>query len=212
MGRQAFLGSALRNASLAAHGTHETKQALRVLWVRILAGLLISTVIAGAAPLRIGPVAMASGTPEAARHATPASLSAKQIRGLVEWSMAPRSARVGWFLPVACHCSFVNEAAFQKIMDGIFHVAGRLNRRDVRSTPFTAMKVQRNVGRSRIPDIYYFKLNQAHPRRGVGAINEFKVGTVAMGSKELQSKQDALMLRNRHGYGAMPLTEEKFCR
>lgn len=164
--------------------------------------MLISTVIAGATPLTIGPVAMASGPPEVARHTTPASLSAKQIRELVEFSTAPHSTRIGWFLPVACHCSFVNEATFQKIMDGIFHVAGRINGRSVRSTPFTAMKVQRNLGRSRIPDIYYFKLNQAHPTRGVGAINEFKVGTLAMGSKEFQSKQDALMLRNRHGYGA----------
>ncbi len=47
---------------------------------------------------------------------------------------------------------------------------------------------------------------------GVGAINEFKVGALAMGSKEFQSKQDALMLRNRHGYGANASNRGSFCR
>jgi hypothetical protein len=65
-------------------------------------------------------------------------------------------------------------------------------------------------GRPRIPDIYYFKLNKAHLRKGKGAINEFKVGTEAGTRKDLQAAQDAFMLSNRHGFGANTFNRGEF--
>jgi hypothetical protein len=133
-------------------------------------------------------------------HVAPTSLSASQIRQL-EARANPAAVRIGWFLPVQCRCSFANEGAFQKIMDGIFGVAAEVNNKSVRSTPNTAMRVTR-TGRRRVPDIYYFKFNSAHPAKGAGSIHEFKVGTTALGSRGVQSGQDADLLKQRHGIGA----------
>jgi hypothetical protein len=54
----------------------------------------------------------------------------------------------------------------------------------------------------RIPDIYYFRLNKAHPARGVGYINELKVGDMAMGRKDTEAAYDHNLYIQGYGIGA----------
>ena len=181
---------------------------LRRGFLRALAGGLVPALAAGTVLLSAGAAAAAAGSPGAAGPA-PVSLNASQIKQLEAMAAAPSAARLGWFIPVNCKCSFANEAAFQTIMNGIFRVAAAVNKMSVRATPNTAMKVKATTPK-RIPDIYYFRLNKAHPAKGLGSINEFKVGTTALGSLGFQSGTDATLLKQAHGIGANTATKGEF--
>jgi len=161
---------------------------------------------AGTVLLSAGAAAAAPDSPRTAGPApVPTSLSPGQIRQLeamaARGAAAPAAVRVGWFLPGDCKCRFANEAAFQKVMNGIFRIAAPIDKMSVRVTRNTAMTLTKNQKSSRIPDIYYFRLNKAHPAKGLGDINEFKVGRNK--SRQLfQRFQDTQLLKQGHGFGA----------
>jgi hypothetical protein len=181
--------------------------------LRALAGGLVPALAAGAVLLSAGAAAAAPGSPRTAGPApAPASLTPSQIRQLEAMAArgaATAAARIGWFLPADCKCSFANEAAFQKIMNGIFAAAASVNSMSVRSTPHTAIKLNTAQKSSRIPDIYYFRLNTAHPATGLGSINEFKVGKNT--SQQLfQRYMDTHLLAQGHGLGANAFDRNQF--
>jgi hypothetical protein len=180
---------------------------MRIFRAMASTGAMVSAITAGIVLLSSGAAVAAPGQAGAVASPSPAGLSASQI-GQLE-AEAAASVRMGWFVPVQCRCSFVSEAAFQKIMNGIFDIAAALNHKSTRSTPNTAMRVK-STDPKRIPDIYYFKLNAAHPAKGAGSINEFKVGTSALGSLGFQSGADADMLKQGHGVGANADTRGRF--
>ena len=174
--------------------------------LRALAGGLVPAVAAGTVLLSAGAASAAPGASGTAGPApVPTSLSPSQIRQLeamaARGAASPAAVRIGWFLPGDCRCRFDNEAEFQKIMNGIFRIAAPIDNMHVRVTPNTAMTLTKNQKSSRIPDIYYFRLNNAHPAKGLGDINEFKVGRNT--SRQLfQRFQDTQLLKQGHGFGA----------
>jgi hypothetical protein len=178
--------------------------------LRALAGGLVPALAAGMVLLSAGAAAAAPGSPGAPGPApASASLSASQVKQLEAMAAAPSAVRLGWFIPVNCKCSFADEAAFQKIMNGIFGVAAALNKMSYRATFNAAMRVKPTTPK-RYEDIYYFRLNKAHPAKGLGSINEFKVGTTALGSLGFQSGTDAALLKQGHGIGANTATKGEF--
>jgi hypothetical protein len=82
-----------------------------------------------------------------------------------------------------------------------FDVAAPLDHMSVRVQPNTYMKLN-SKSTTRIPDIYYFNLNKAHPVRGVGHINELKVGDQAMGRSGSEASYDHALYIQGYGIGS----------
>lgn len=117
-------------------------------------------------------------------------------------SPAKNPPRIGWFIPVDCYCLQADEQTFQNALQiTVFDVAAPLDNMSVRVQRNTYMRLNKNTT-PRIPDIYYFRLNKAHPVRGLGYINELKVGDQAMGRAAYEAAYDADLYRQGYGIGA----------
>lgn len=120
-----------------------------------------------------------------------------------------RLARVGWFIPVDCYCLMASEKTFQNALEAVFRVAAPLDHMDVKVQPQTRMKINGHTP-IRIPDIYYFRLNKSHPSRGLGFINELKVGSMGMSRRNTEASADHQLVRQGHGTGENTATKGRF--
>jgi len=122
-----------------------------------------------------------------------------------------RPARIGWFIPVDCYCLMADEHTFQDALEPVFKIAAIFDHMAVKVQPNTIMKVNRSLP-DRIPDIYYFRLNHSHPKRGLGYINELKVGSQGMSSRSRtrESKGDHQLIKQGHGTGANAATRGRY--
>jgi hypothetical protein len=110
--------------------------------------------------------------------------------------------RVGWFIPVECYCLQADEKTFQDALQIlVFDVAAPLDHMSVRVQRNTYMRLNKKTT-PRIPDIYYFRLNKAHPAKGLGYINELKVGDQAMGRAGYEAGYDHSLYIQGYGIGA----------
>lgn len=110
--------------------------------------------------------------------------------------------RVGWFIPVECYCLQADEKTFQDALQiQVFDVAAVLDHMSVRVQRNTYMRLNKKTT-PRIPDIYYFRLNKAHPARGLGYINELKVGDQSMGRAGYEAGYDHNLYIQGYGIGA----------
>ena len=110
--------------------------------------------------------------------------------------------RIGWFIPVDCYCLQADEKTFQDALQiTVFNVAAVLDHMSVRVQPNTYMRLNSKTT-PRIPDIYYFRLNRAHPLRGLGYLNELKVGSQAMGRAGSEALYDHRLYIQGFGVGA----------
>jgi hypothetical protein len=117
-------------------------------------------------------------------------------------SPAHNPPRIGWFIPVDCYCLQADEKTFQNALRiTVFDVAAPLDNMSVRVQPNTYMKLN-SKARNRIPDIYYFRLNRARPTRGLGYINELKVGDKAMGGAGAEALYDHRLYLQGNGFGS----------
>jgi hypothetical protein len=176
--------------------------------ISLIAGGLIPLVISGNVLFGLG----ASASTPAARPPAPrallvtatevAHLEAAALRLARSASPDRNKPRVGWFVPVVCYCLQASEKTFQDALAAVFHLAATASKMSVRVQPKTYMKLSPRA-RTRIPDIYYFALNKAHPARGTGYINELKVGTSGMGpGAAAEVSQDHALYIQGHGIGA----------
>lgn len=146
---------------------------------RVMAAGLVGVLAAGTALLGTSIVAKGS---TARPSPVPASMTLNemnqitaQARQMAVATAIARPARIGWLIAVQCYCLFADERTFQDTLAAIFGVAGLLDGMNVRVQPNTWIKLN-NSSAPRIPDIYYFRLNNVHPASGLGYINELKVG------------------------------------
>ncbi|MGD0701851.1 MAG: hypothetical protein ABSA02_18450 [Trebonia sp.] len=181
-----------------------------------LLGSLLSIVVAGNAIFSTGAVA-APSTAQSAEHSSAAvAISPGEVNHLLAAArqladarlraegMSPdkHPPRIGWFIPVECYCLQANEKTFQDALQiTVFNVAAPLDHMDVRVQRNTMMRLNKKVT-PRIPDIYYFRLNKAHPTRGLGYINELKVGDQAMGRRNSEASYDHNLYIQGYGIGA----------
>jgi hypothetical protein len=181
----------------------------------LVAGGLIPLMIAASAFFGPGASASTSGARPSAAHPTMISatevahLEAGALR-LAEAASPDNKPRIGWFLPVVCYCLQANEQTFQDALAAVFNVAAPLDKMSVRVQPKTYMKLN-STAKTRIPDIYYFALNKAHPAKGTGYINELKVGTSGMGSgAATEVSQDHALYIQGHGLGANTFDKNEY--
>jgi hypothetical protein len=96
-------------------------------------------------------------------------------------SPARNKPRIGWFIPVDRYCLHADEQTFQDALQvPLFDMATPLDNMSVRLQKDTYIKLNAKAA-PRIPDIYYFRLDKAHPTRGLGYLSELKVGNQSMG-------------------------------
>lgn len=120
-------------------------------------------------------------------------------------SPAKNKPRIGWFIPVDCYCRMADELTFQQDLQLIvFNVAAPLDHMQVRVQPNTYMKLSMSARHSRVPDIYYFRLNKKRPALGAGYLNELKVGTVGMDPRRWpgEASDDNALYLQGHGFGS----------
>lgn len=140
----------------------------------------------------------------AARQLADARLRAEGL------SPAKNPPRIGWYIPVDCYCLQANEKTFQDALQiTAFNVAAPLDGMNVRVQRNTYMRLNSKTT-PRIPDIYYFHLNKAHPARGLGYINELKVGGQAMGRAGSEASYDHALYIQGHGIGANAFDKGKY--
>jgi hypothetical protein len=140
----------------------------------------------------LNPAALLAG----AREMADARLIAEGV------SPAKNPPRVGWFIPVDCYCRQATEQTFQDALAiSAFEVAASLNGMSVRVQPKTYMKLNKKAT-NRIPDIYYFRLDKAHPVRGIGYLNELKVGDQAMSRGNSEASYDHNLYIQGYGIGS----------
>jgi hypothetical protein len=190
---------------------------LRVPQARIFQGIAAGLVGALAAGTALLGTSAAATAPTARRSLVPASMTpieagqitaqAKQMAAAME-SVA-RPARIGWLILAQCYCLFADEATFQDALAAVFDAAGLLDHMNVRVQPNTYIKLN-NRSAIRIPDIYYFRLNNAHTASGLGYINELKVGDQAMGRANYEAGQDSALIRQGYGLGANAVTKGQY--
>jgi hypothetical protein len=164
-------------------------------------------------------VRASAGTPQGrGAVARPATVSAAEVAHLeaVALQLARAASpdknkpRIGWFIPVVCYCLQANEKTFQDALAAVFNVAAAVDKMSVRVQPRTYMKLN-SKAKTRIPDIYYFALNKAHPAKGTGYINELKVGTSGMGSgAAAEVSQDHALYIQGHGLGANTFDKNQY--
>jgi hypothetical protein len=186
--------------------------------ISLVTGALIPLVIAGnvlfGAGASAGTLAArpAVARPAAASPAVGAAarLEAEALRLARLASAGRNKPRIGWFVPVVCYCLQANEKTFQDALQAVFNVAAPIDKMSVRVQPKTYMKLSPKA-RTRIPDIYYFALDKAHPAKGTGYINELKVGTSGMGSgAATEVSQDHALYVRGHGVGANAFNKNQY--
>jgi hypothetical protein len=181
----------------------------------VLSGLLSLTVTANTA--FSASAATAPSVPRTHAHSpTPTVITSAEVAQLLAQarqiadarlraeglSPAGNRPRIGWFIPVDCYCLQANEKTFQDALQiTAFDVAAPLDHMSVRVQPHTYMKLN-SKSTNRIPDIYYFRLNKAHPAQGLGYLNELKVGDQAMGRAGSEALYDHKLYIQGHGIGA----------
>jgi hypothetical protein len=139
-----------------------------------------------------------------------ARLEAGALRMAKSASPDKNKPRIGWFIPVVCYCLQANEKTFQDALAAVFNVAAAVDKMSVRVQPKTYMRLN-SKAKIRIPDIYYFALNKAHPAKGTGYINELKVGTSGMGSgAATEVSQDHALYIQGHGLGANAFNKNRY--
>jgi hypothetical protein len=161
-------------------------------------------IAAPSAPLvDVHPSAQTAISPMDVNHLLAAAMQLADARLRAEgMSPAKNPPRIGWFIPVDCYCLQANEKTFQDALQiTAFDVAAPLDRMSVRVQPNTYMKLN-SKSTNRIPDIYYFSLNKDHPARGLGYINELKVGDQAMSRAGGEASYDHALYIQGHGIGS----------
>jgi|GEM_PF-1521485 len=136
-------------------------------------------------------------------------ITAQAQRMTATMANVARPARIGWLILAQCYCLFADEATFQDALAAVFEVAGLPDHMNVRVEPNTYIKVN-NRSAIRIPDIYYFRLNNTHTASGLGYINELKVGSQAMDRASYEAGQDSALIRQGYGLGANAATKGQY--
>lgn len=177
---------------------------------------LLSLVVAGNMAFTAGAVAAPSAPRTHVHSPAPVVISPAEVNHLLAMarqeadarlraeglSPAKNPPRIGWFIPVECYCLQANEKGFQNALQiTVFDVAGPLDHMNVRVQPNTYMKLN-SKSTNRIPDIYYFRLNKAHPTQGLGYLNELKVGDMGMGRAGSEASYDHALYIQGHGIGS----------
>jgi len=175
-----------------------------------LAGVLVAgTALLGTNAAATASTARPSPVPASMTVNAVNQITAQARRMTATVANVARPARIGWLILAQCYCLFADEATFQDALAAVFEIAGLPDHMNVRVEPNTYIKLN-NRSAIRIPDIYYFRLNNTHAASGLGYINELKVGSQAMDRANYEAGQDSALIRQGYGLGANAVTKGQY--